>query len=63
LNEKVKKFIELRNEIQKFRGYLNNLILKNDNLLDPEILTVSKILDILLNEYNKLIDDKIDNDD
>lgn len=63
MNEKVKKFIELRNEIQKFRGYLNNLILKNDNLLDPEILTVSKKLDILLNEYNKLIDDKIDNDD
>lgn len=46
---------ELLEKIRDLRKYLNNLIEKKNDLLDPEIMGVSKMLDLLLNEYEKLI--------
>lgn len=51
--------LELRIKINDFRKYLENLILKKENLQDPEILAASKTLDSLLNEYSELLQSKI----
>nr|WP_242863827.1 Spo0E family sporulation regulatory protein-aspartic acid phosphatase [Clostridium botulinum] len=32
---------------------------KQGNLVDPEVVTSSKILNAALNQYNKLIDEKL----
>ena len=62
LTEKEKKLVELSGKIQNLRKYIHKLIEKKNDLLDPEVLTASKMLDAVLNEYNKLIKDKTDTD-
>lgn len=47
-DELLKKIGDLREQIQE-------LILKKAELTDPEILGVSRMIDTLLNEYEKLI--------
>jgi stage 0 sporulation regulatory protein len=42
-------------EIQKLRKYLNELIEKKNDLQDIEIISASKLLDKMLNNYEKLI--------
>ena len=44
---------ELLKKIQDLREYMNKLIDEKDSLLDPEIIKVSKMIDTLLNEYEK----------
>ena len=39
-------------QIEKLRAELNKLIYEKGNLLDAEVLTTSKMLDQVLNEYN-----------
>jgi stage 0 sporulation regulatory protein len=51
---------ELRDKIQHFREYLHSLIMNKGNLQDPEIIAASRMLDSLLNEYCKLLENKID---
>ena len=46
---------ELVNRIQNLRSYMHYLIEQKENLLDMEIVGVSKMLDKLLLEYEKLI--------
>lgn len=44
---------ELDKKIHELKEYLNKLIDEKGNLLDPDIITVSKMVDTLLNEYDK----------
>jgi len=54
------KHVKLREKILHFREYLYNLITKKNNLQDPEIISASKTLDSLLNEYCQLTEGKVD---
>lgn len=49
---------ELIEKIQQLRGYMHNLIITKGDLIDPEIITVSKMIDTLLNEYEKVVQEK-----
>ncbi len=46
---------ELIDKIQDLRKYLHLLLEEKENLLDPEIVSVSKMIDTLLNEYEKIL--------
>lgn len=60
MTENQKKLKELKIKIQNLRMHLEELIEEKNNLLNPDILAASKMLDALLNEYDKLIDERID---
>lgn len=47
-------------EIQKLREKLTELIEQKENLLNPEVIAASKILDSSLNEYSEIISDKVE---
>lgn len=49
---------QLLTMIQELRDYMHDLIDKRKDVLDPEVLAASKMLDALLNEYEKLIREK-----
>lgn len=46
-------------KIQAMRDEMQNLIEQKNSLLDPEVLTASRMLDVMLNEYNKMLNSKI----
>lgn len=51
---------DLLKDIEILRGQLEKLIEEHEgNLIDPEVVAASKILNGALNQYNKLIEDKI----
>ena len=51
---------EILKKIHILREDLNRLIKSNQgDLADPQILEASKKLDSVLNEYNRMIEDKI----
>jgi hypothetical protein len=51
---------DLLKDIDILKEQLQILISKkNDNLIDPEVIAASKILNAALNQYNKLIQEKI----
>ncbi|HHW49685.1 MAG TPA: aspartyl-phosphate phosphatase Spo0E family protein [Clostridiaceae bacterium] len=54
------KYKELCDRILQFREYLHKLIANKNNLQDPEIISASRMLDSLLNEYRQLKEIKID---
>ena len=45
----------MNNKILKLRQALQELIAKEDNLLDPKVIAASQELDEALNDYNKLL--------
>ena len=45
----------LLNDIEKLRQNLNNLINKNSNLEDPEIISASQILNVAITKYNEIV--------
>lgn len=51
---------ELKTKINNLKEHLNELIEKKGSLMYGEILAASKMLDVLLNEYDKLISGKLD---
>lgn len=52
---------EVLNKIEELRVKLNELAEnKNVKLTDPEIISMSRELDVLLNTYHKLMTDKMD---
>jgi glutamate dehydrogenase/leucine dehydrogenase len=53
IEEILQKIIELRKELE-------NLIEQKKNLLDPEVIVASQMLDSILNEYNKIVKSKTD---
>lgn len=46
---------ELINKIEEMKKYLARLIELKQDLVDPDVIAVSKMLDIVLNDYNELI--------
>ncbi|HEY5560200.1 MAG TPA: aspartyl-phosphate phosphatase Spo0E family protein [Clostridiaceae bacterium] len=51
---------ELLKDVEILRDKLERVIQeKYGNLVDPEVVSASKILNAALNEYNKVMDDKI----
>lgn len=54
----VNELNKLAKELDDLRKNLQNLIDKKDNLSDPEVIVVSKMLDALLNKYNNLLYNK-----
>lgn len=47
-------------ELENLRIKLNDLIDQKKDLLDPEIIVASQMLDSILNQYHKVIDKKVD---
>ncbi|MCH3965146.1 MAG: aspartyl-phosphate phosphatase Spo0E family protein [Clostridium sp.] len=47
-------------EMQELRKHLNDLVKQKNNLLNPEVIAASKMLDSLLNEYSRIIKNKVD---
>lgn len=47
-------------QIESLKTNLDNLIKQNGSLLDSEIIAASQMLDSVLNEYNKILKEKID---
>lgn len=45
----------VRHKINELRKLLQNMIDCKDNLLDPEIINTSVLLDEILNEYDELL--------
>ena len=51
---------DLLKDIEVFRTQMEKLIEKhNGNLTDSEVVSASKILNATLNQYNKLIEEKL----
>lgn len=48
---------DLIKEIQEMRKRMNDLIVQKGSLLDRNVITASKMVDVLLNEYEKLLDE------
>lgn len=57
---KMSKVQDIEVEIQKLREKLTELIEQKENLLNPEVIAASKILDSSLNEYSQIISDKVE---
>lgn len=51
------KLNELAKQIEDLRSLLHFLS-KNKELIDPELLAVSQMLDVVLNEYNRILKSK-----
>ncbi|HEX9061097.1 MAG TPA: aspartyl-phosphate phosphatase Spo0E family protein [Clostridia bacterium] len=49
---------DLIRKIQDLREHLDKLVVQKGNLLDPEIIAASRLVDKLLNEYEKLVSEK-----
>ena len=54
------KIQDIEVEIQKLREKLTELIEQKENLLDPQVVAASKILDSSLNKYSEIISDKVE---
>lgn len=51
---------ELIKDINKLRENLESLIIeKGEDLLDPDVLAASRILNVAITEYNKIVEGKI----
>jgi len=57
---KMSKIQDIEVEIQKLREKLTELIEQKENLLDPQVVAASKILDSSLNKYSEIISDKVE---
>lgn len=54
------KIYNIEVEIQNLRENLTELIAQKESLLDPQVIAASKMLDSILNEYSKIINDKVE---
>ncbi|TWH49444.1 aspartyl-phosphate phosphatase Spo0E family protein [Sporomusa sp. KB1] len=52
------ELIELREMIEKLRDKMNEVALKK-TLTDPEVVRASQMLDVLLTEYQRMLNEKI----
>lgn len=57
---KMSKIKNIEVEIQKLREELTELIEQKENLLDPQVIAASKMLDSSLNKYSEIISDKVE---
>lgn len=49
------KRIKLRIQIEKLREIMHNMIEVEQNLVHTEVVRVSQELDVMLNEYNRML--------
>ncbi len=49
---------DIMEEVEKLRKHLQKLLEEKEEIIDPEILSVSKMIDVLLNEYYRLLKKK-----
>lgn len=47
--------ISLLEEIENLRERMHNLIIKEKDLLNKEVINVSQQLDLVINDYNRLL--------
>lgn len=52
------ELIELREMIEKMRDKLHEIAV-GKSLTDPEVIRASQMLDVLLTEYQRMLNDKI----
>lgn len=52
------ELIELQEMIEKLRDKMNEVALKK-TLTDPEVVRASQMLDVLLTEYQRMLNEKI----
>lgn len=57
---KMSKIQDIEVEIRKLREKLTELIEQKENLLDPQVIAASKMLDSSLNKYTEIISDKVE---
>lgn len=50
--DKIKKLLK---KIDETRNYMNDLIEQKSDLLDPEVIVASQMLDSILDEYYKIL--------
>ena len=50
---------KIEEKIRYLRKHMHNMIEQKENLLDPEIITISQELDILIHQYNQNIHKKL----
>ncbi|PJI07173.1 MULTISPECIES: aspartyl-phosphate phosphatase Spo0E family protein [Clostridium] len=51
---------EIKEQIEKLRVNLNKLIDENGNLVNPDVVAASQMLDTVLNKYNEIINKTLD---
>ncbi|MFL0252888.1 Spo0E family sporulation regulatory protein-aspartic acid phosphatase [Clostridium neuense] len=54
------KIQDIEVEIQRLREKLTELIEQKENLLNPEVIAASKVLDSSLNEYSEIISERVE---
>lgn len=57
---KMSKIQDIEVEIQRLREKLTELIEQKENLLNPEVIAASKVLDSSLNEYSEIISERVE---
>lgn len=51
---------EIKEQIEKLRINLHKLIDEKNDLLDPDVVAASQMLDVVLNKYNEIINKSLD---
>jgi len=51
---------DIMDEIEKVRNKMNETLKEKGDLLDKEVIVASQILDSVLNEYYKILNEKVD---
>lgn len=47
-------------QVEKVREKMNKMLKEKGDLLDPEVIAASQMLDSVLNEYYKILNKKVD---
>ncbi|SHH56653.1 aspartyl-phosphate phosphatase Spo0E family protein [Sporanaerobacter acetigenes] len=51
---------DIAEQIEKIRKDMNELLKEKSDLLDPEVVAVSQMLDSVLNEYYRILNQSMD---
>ena len=51
---------DIAEKIEKVRKEMNELLKEKSDLLDPEVVAVSQMLDSVLNEYYRILNQSMD---
>lgn len=57
---KMSEIKEIKEQIEKLRINLHKLIDEKNDLLDPDVVAASQMLDAVLNKYNEIINKSLD---
>ena len=51
---------EIMEQVEKVREEMHKMLKEKGDLLDPEVIAASQMLDSVLNEYYKILNKKVD---